>query len=349
MVKQISDILRDVTHDKKYEEAKNLDLMLTAINDYIMSKSKDLGFSTANGINAIKFMHLQYTNNAFKAIVDDYNVGNLSDSLFRMRFLLFGFDKNTLQLNMESMKKGLVTYRVRRQDDYSILEQKRLFHMPFDKINNLKISRYGINGFPCLYLGYSLYDSWEETRRPDIERYNYIAFKNKDELKMLVVDCPDNLNSYQRMVQFFIFALCSSYVKPNADENMFKFQYVVPQLVLQSLIGYNRSKSDVKDRIDGIRYVSARLFRDDEQFRGVRKLFYNYVIPIVKYSEKGYDEYLNEKFLVSPVHAIYQDKLTMAKFKFPKTRVNNYVNSLYGNLEQEIKKEKFVKMSIKEF
>ena len=57
-------------------------------------------------------------------------------------------------------------YRVRQLPSIYEVEAKELFHIPISKRGIVKTQRYSIPGYPCLYLGKSIYGCWEEMRRP---------------------------------------------------------------------------------------------------------------------------------------------------------------------------------------
>lgn len=280
---------------------------------------------------------LKIIKESFKELVDAINVGDTQKGLDSLRKILFD-TKGQLIFETKPLPKGSITYRMRRRDDYYLYKNEDMFHIPFDKLKVVTSYRYSISGFPCLYLGASLYSCWEETRRPDLLKVNFSAFKTLKKLNFINILCPDDVDSLLNLKRFIIFALCTTFVHPDDDNKSFKFQYAVPELILSLLVHEREINASLKD-IDGIRYISTRYFRDDEMF-GVEPIFYNYVIPIKEYVEEGHCPQLKQLFKVTNAKAYFDRMLRQYNFRNPQVRINNYTGSLFDLMERNMWKGK---------
>ena len=154
-------------------------------------------------------------------------------------------------------------------------------------------------------------------------------------MKFIDVLCPDNIDSTDNLVRFIIFALCTSFVSTNNDDNKFKFQYVIPEQLLSLLVSERNNGNVAVKGVDGIKYLSTRYFRDAEMF-GVEPIFYNYVIPIRQYKDEGHCPELINTFRVTDAKANFDHVLRRNKYNVPRTRINNYSSSLFAVLEKNL-------------
>jgi hypothetical protein len=327
--------LEDIATCQEYIKANNLDVLLISIQSFLRSRDEYKGFDYKNIYQSLSY------------VIDNYHRGNICaclDELYKLLIKRIGTsgDDFIWNLKTDKLKSGSITYRMRSQEGYHQLNPTEMFHIPYDMMKQVPNSRYSINGFPCLYLGASLYSCWEELRRPDLFKVNYVGFKNMESLKLLSITCPRDLNDENGILQFFIFSLCSH--KVNEDENKYKFEYVFPELILQLLIKMNQKQ--IKNHYDGIKYISSRYYDDQEIFK-VRSVFYNYVIPTCSFKTKGYCRVLIKMFEVSNVLAHYIHEVKLIALKKNKVRPNNYSISFFKQLEDEIENGTFKRMSSK--
>lgn len=266
-------------------------------------------------------------------IIKAINNGDIHTGLTLLKELIF--DHGHLRLDTSILKKGKVTYRMRQRKDYDLYTKEDMFHIPFDQLKSVPSYRYSISGFPCLYLGASLYSCWEETRRPEIDKVNFSAFTNTRDMNFVDVLCPKNLDTIDNLVRFIIFALCTSFVSPDSDDNKFKYQYAIPELLLSLLVSERNNANGLVKGIDGIKYLSTRYFRDAEMF-GVEPIFYNYVIPIRQYKDEGHCAELINTFRVTDAKANFDRILRRHGYNAPRARINNYSSSLFAVMEKNL-------------
>lgn len=274
----------------------------------------------------------------------DYENGNLTAALNGMKGLLTrpkAFPK------CEYSRDSGLLFRIRgaEKDKYQIYGRKDMFHMPFNLRNIVDNQRYNINGFPCLYLGASIYGCWEETRRPDLERMNVVAYRYKKAkpLRFICLDYPKTLQDVSDVKSVVLFLLCSHYVKK--DDNKYKFQYVFPELLLLALINLrNEGKKTKEWQYDGIAYLSTRFFQPSCLYPYNHENMMNYVIPVYSdgiYRAANYSERLRKMFQLSEPMALFSQSVRGTRISALNPRPTGYVNSLFYQMEQELEKSKF--------
>lgn len=322
----IRKILEGLIKSKDYSEANDLDGLRVATFNFLKHLDSNRLFKEEYDLTSEYYSSV---NNTFEEIIRNYNMGDMLSALEVLKCYLVDTYGN-IRLNRDVLKENTAVYRMRSQKGYNLYERKELFHIPIDKAQNIPSARYSINGFPCLYLGASLYVCWEETRRTNIDKVNYVKMVPTRDIAFVTTLCPDKFENETDVIQFFIFALCTK--KADNDSDAFQFQYAFPELLLSTLI-------HSKDEAWGIKYVSARYFVKDGQF-SLESLFYNYVIP--KRGEIDSSDHLCSElkaaFKVSDVKAFYVSRIYENQVPhLRRTRPNEYENTHFGLLEKELK------------
>ncbi len=197
-------------------------------------------------------------------------------------------------------------FRIRTQDSGDFT-RGNMFHIPFELRHKVTTQRYSIPGYPCLYLGSSIYVCWKELQSPPFDNVYIVRFKGTSNLKILDFGyAPENLadifekfdqgeyhgNSFfnlvfTRIIFFPLLAVCS--VKVLYNNEPFKPEYIIPQIVLQ----YVKKTND----FDGIRFFSMHF---DQQYHDVI-LASNFVFPVKTNPASGICEDLAKKFKMTDV------------------------------------------------
>ena len=181
-------------------------------------------------------------------------------------------------------------YRIRVSENKS-LSKSDLFHIPFHLREKVSTQRYSIPGLPCLYLGDSVFVCWEELGRPSFDNihvarfdlscssFNFLYFNTSvKEIRERCFTRSLDGKFVNHLVQFLcywpILTACSLVVSKPVD--VFKPEYIVPQLLLQWLV---RSK-----KIDGVIYKSNRVNISSHNVG----TFANMVIPIKETDRYGF-------------------------------------------------------------
>ncbi len=108
----------------------------------------------------------------------------------------------------------------------------------------MKTQRYSVPGHPCLYIGYSIYGSWEEMSRPTFENCMVSILVNTAEIKTLDLRIPTvdkwNRDMTECLLLYPLILSCMIQVKDSKDD--FKPEYIIPQLIMEWLIVHNFMK-----------------------------------------------------------------------------------------------------------
>lgn len=209
--------------------------------------------------------------------------------------------------------------RVKYPDSYSLfrvreskekyLSKKDIFHIPFEHRSKVGNQRYSINGFPCLYLGSSIYVCWEElsrpnfgdlyvskfrlvTKRPKILDLTFSAKESHSFIRRFRKDYDFHewiLNGIVDKIILFPLIMSCSIINREKDR-VFKEEYIIPQLLLEWVRN--------KNVINGIEYFSLSL----PEYNLDQRLYKNYVFPAKKQKASGQCNFLSSIFkLTDPV------------------------------------------------
>lgn len=160
-------------------------------------------------------------------------------------------------------------FRARIQNGNTKFTYKDMFHIPFDKRGIIKTQRYSFPGYPCLYVGATTYACWEELHRVDFDTCMFSRIETQKQIALLNLQIPskkkydDNIKA----VLFLMPLLIASMVIVKNSDDVFKPEYIVPQLITEWLISHNDKKETKKNNamIYGIRYTSS-LKTDEFEF-----------------------------------------------------------------------------------
>ena len=203
--------------------------------------------------------------------------------------------------------------RVKYPDSYSFfrireskekyLSPKDIFHIPFEHRYKVSNQRYSINGFPCLYLGSSIYVCWEELNRPNFGDLYVSAFRlvtKHPKILDLTFSAKESQSFLQRFKKddvfhewklngivhkLILFPLIMSCSIINRENNrVFKEEYIIPQLLLEWVRN--------KNVINGIEYFSLSL----PEYELDQRLYRNYVFPAKQQKVTGQCNFLSSIF-----------------------------------------------------
>lgn len=216
-------------------------------------------------------------------------------------------DKNVIEMGPS------VLFKARRTMDRQFTLQD-MFHVPFERRQDIPTSRFSLPGVPCLYLGNSIYTCWEELNRPafaqmPVSRFELTGknfrfldlgndrqfirqvispFEYRPHAKVSEEDARKIHTSHLDMVKDHLLPrylnayplLAASYIKVHHGAAHFKPEYIFPQMVMQWIM--------TQDDIDGVKYLSTKCKLPDNDFHSFIQQYVNYAIPIQTYQESGY-------------------------------------------------------------
>lgn len=217
-----------------------------------------------------------------------------------------------------------------------------MYHIPFEMVSKVANMRYSISGFPCFYLGASVYVCWEELHRPQLETCNVSLFKLKQDIRVIDLSFKERNQIFTKSEDYLTDCLrlfCSVEVSIEKSNDPFKMEYIIPQLLMQCIIkNYNETK-DASKSVLGVMYTSVHINDSKTWFnkntKKSRKLFNNYVFPALERQSQGisplierlFEEYNNTSFLeFETCHSTFSD-----------SQHNKYAQSKFGRIESFLK------------
>lgn len=237
-------------------------------------------------------------------------------------------------------------YRMRRFEGGKRFIYKDMFHIPFEKRGKVKTQRYSMPGYPCLYVGESIYACWEELERPSSWMVSRLVCKKMPVLLDLRIPSENEFNQSASFIllRFPLIIACLIPVLNNEDD--YKPEYIIPQLLTEFIItNYNRDYKydNVFKTIHGIRYTSVHKNTD---FNFPDEKFDNIVFPVVKsLNSTGYCPLLCEQFqITSPtcdeyerIRGDYSVDYGKAGYSQDEQIRRNYEVSMFGKMEERLK------------
>jgi len=274
-----------------------------------------------------------------------FNRGLVEDAYSSIYKLLFEDNNNKILLE-HSIPANTFFFRLRESKSDYLFTKEEMFHIPFELKHKIGNQRYSISGYPCLYLGSSIYGSWEELHRPAIGTTNIVGIKNTKALRLLDFRIPLNIETEEDILRTAFAIACS--IKVQNPNDPFKPEYIISQSVLHGLVKYNQNEMKIGNRgIHGIIYRSTHINSESTIYKDY-ELFDNFVIPVVNVEEiknVGFCETLCDEFLISnPTstnsYSLVRDlNASFVGASTPTSSLEIYKNSMYGILETKLKNE----------
>lgn len=260
----------------------------------------------SNSHDALFFAEVVANVDMLNRIVSSCYQGKRSTAYTQLKNLLKRYEKDSIFVEIPS---DAIFYRMRVCDLRKEIDRKELFHIPFEKIRQIKTQRYSSPGYPCLYLGVSLYGCWEEMQRPDTESTLFSVFKTCRSFKVVDMRIPtlqEYLDNAEFYLKFFPVIIASTLPVINSDD-IYKPEYLLPQMILEWVIEKRREINAI-----GVYYTSA--FKNNE-FYDLDHEWDNVVLPVQKTSDKGICQELASLFTMT--------KPTCYEYEFMQGNINN--------------------------
>jgi hypothetical protein len=175
--------------------------------------------------------------------LDDYYAGRLSSAIAEMDFLFQDLDLLLPQkYNQYSMNQDDVWYRGRiKKEGIQIYAYREMFHIPNHMRENVSNQRFSFNGYPCLYLGKSIWTCWEELDEAHLDDICFAAVKITKGFRVFDLSIPTAESIHDKSTEELISMLatmplkiaCS--VKTMNEGANFKSEYIIPQLLMIEL------------------------------------------------------------------------------------------------------------------
>lgn len=326
--KEVLDLVNNIQHGTFLEE---LDYLLNSFENLIWSSRFQGGYG---GFYDVYKDDIKQTNQNIKQCIKYYLQGKTSSCFNSFNKHWDKLWKDNYTPNLYDVKQGDVWYKIRKVDKYPYSLGKDFFHVPFDMRGIIGNNRYSISGFPCLYLGKSIYTCWEEMKRPKNSEIAAAAFKVAKPIKLLDMRLLQEIDSSHKEwynIRLLPYILASS-IKTHGDNDNFKPEYIIPQLILHSVIKYKA--------YDGVIFTSTR--RGFPCTAKSISIYDNLAIPVLTNRIKGHCKELASYFKVSiPVYFEYEYLKGLIHGENLVGERNKYSNTVFHSLEEILKNNPF--------
>lgn len=341
--------LKDFSN-KLHEFLKTQDKVYPNLSDFL-SEAKEHYFALFEMIDDDEFTHLKglglydgatrkkRMKDNLSKIINEANeiiprvVPNEFDQVEKFYELFFKKDGTPKpSANIKDLKRDSL-FRIAKADKYQIWDRARLFALTNNTLNYSCKYRFNQDGYPCIYMASTLYNAWEETRRPDFEMANFARYKPVRDLHVMSIYIEPQMQTYGDFVMAYFSLICAVKTK---DEDSYHIQYVVPNLFMSILARSIRLKSG----IDGIRYLSSRGY-DGEAYRfKSQDISEAFVFP-PRMDDKGTIQWDHIKALFRMTDPRNYFYYKIHRFDFGKgaAHVSDYQDSLFYAIEEQLRKE----------
>ena len=250
--------------------------------------------------------------------------------------------KKTTSLPEKNNHKEVCLYRMRPTEKYELFEEEGLSHIPFNLSHHTNNERYSICGLPSLYLASSAYGCWMEMNSPRIETVNIALFKPQNDIKFLDLCYPNENELYdkRRIMLLPIIVACDMPVKyPEAN---YKYEYTIPQLILESLVKYRNEK--MNGQVLGIRYISVKRKTTNlaYSYKSYKRLYYNYVFPPVEIKYEGQCPVIKDNFKFIKATSCFYMQNVEHEMPIIKKYNDKYEQGLFYRLESHLENQMLV-------
>lgn len=249
------------------------------------------------------------------------------------------FDKTTPRYKYTTSQVASHTdfYRVRKGEKYNLYDKKGMFIIPDDKENLVASGRFNQSGYACLYLASNLYLAWEETRRPNFDELNFSRFQNIRKVEVLDLTLRKSYKFQGHFLMAYLSLLCGAKTNENDNHN---YQYVVPQMMMKVLCHHQKKYEALyhtKNSIAGIKYMSSRRYDQKDLLFNDWRLTIDYVFPQHPHDTISICPYLAGLFRLTDPRTYFFFKARGYDFQTRKAKVSDYEDSLFYQLEEEMK------------
>jgi hypothetical protein len=213
-------------------------------------------------------------------------------------------NKYDFEKNLGIIPEPVPLFRIRESENpaFDIKERKDIFHVPFSQRHNIGNNRFSVSGFPCLYLGCSLYVCWEELNRPLFNKISFSRFQFSDDYQPKIM----YLNVSPKAIEENFIKNDKFYFKGNNQKYFcsylkiypvqlacsipcqhtnaqFQAEYIIPQLLMQ-WIRDNNDYHGICYRTANVPQIPSSSFIDsiDSKYKYLLKeiVLHNYAFPV---------------------------------------------------------------------
>lgn len=178
-----------------------------------------------------------------------------------------------------------------------------LFHIPNNKRYLISNQRYSIAGYPCLYLGYHVYNCWNELNRPNLNETWVSSFRIKEDINIVdfgfnlkILDSGSHSDSVvDARLKLYPLILACSFKTQNPDAKFIE-EYIIPNMLLQYIKDLSLEEGGIND-IMGIQYLTTK--SDSYVMEYIEHCLNIVLTPHFNKENEFYDDRLFKKFTIS--------------------------------------------------
>lgn len=306
--------------------------------------------SKTDGIDNDLQKEVSHICDTIKEIVKSQYKGLHAQAFKKLQYLFTGtkyYNGLSGKIPYSTLKANTSLFRARVNNTYNKFTYKDMFHIPFDKRGIVQTQRYSFPGYPCLYVGESIYACWEEMHRVDFDLCMVSRIENQRDIKLLDLKVPtkdEYDGSLEAILLRFPLIIACMIVVQNRDD-VFKPEYIIPQLLTEWVITYNSKHKD--DFIYGIRYTSS-LTTDEFGFpkskiNNIAFFPINILGNSIRYCPKLADIFRITDPTCNEFEKLkggYADDKGLCDLKGEEILLQNYKLSDFGGLEENLKDNK---------
>ena len=338
------------------------------VDDFVqdMQKTFDNYISLVSGLDMVKegeLSEIKALCTKLSDVLELYYDGRKGEAYIMFNTMMNG-DTETeglfASIGCVEVKPEEFYYRARERKNGEEFSIQDMFHIPLNKRGIVSTQRYSSPGYPCLYLGNSVYSCWEEMRRPIFNNLMFSAYKVKYDFKVFDLRIPNdsdyNTESLAQTIRRIPLVLACSFIVKNSSD-VFKPEYIISQMLIETIISNNRKitqkeKSAIDlDVIWGVIYTSTHMSND---FPYDKKFLENIVLPVIESNNSSHYCYcLASLFEISKPSCYEYESLKVnttrmfcKKIEKEKTEKEilreQYEQSKMGYLEKKLKNAEFV-------
>ncbi len=255
-------------------------------------ESLDLNLFENTDVKNEMIQNIKDNTKAIKSVLQKYLEGCHSEAFVLLKNSVTNSD-GALDIDVITVGKTEDTKRYyyrARINDGTIKSFMDMFHIPNNKREIIKTERFSALGYPCLYLGNSAYDCWEEMGRPMFDELYFSGYKVVEEFKVYDLRKPNKEDFGNEMMpnllKRLVYVIACQFKVLHTDGH-FKPEYIIPQLVLELIISSNRKKKETEcgpySLAWGVAYTSTHM-ADDFPYK--EDYLENIALPVIDSSNK---------------------------------------------------------------
>ena len=286
------------------------------------------------------------------AVVDTYYAGMHNKAMDAFDDLMNGPNGLLNRIGCYKISETEISqmwFRARVFQDKQIHSYNEMFHIPLNMRELVNTQRYSAPGYPCLYLGNTIYSCWEEMHRPRFDDVMFSGFKVVRDFNVYDLRIPKKSefeNADWKNILFKMPLVISCMIKVRNYDYPYKPEYIIPQLLVHTIISNNRNAMEYdkgpNDMPWGVIYTSTHVSKD---FPYGVDFLENLALPVIKNNDNTYCSVLASRFEISdPVCYEYESLkennariFWQEEFGAEKQILQHYIESKMGYLEDRIR------------